>query len=72
MATLPPEWQMMGVVRGPREVDPKILSASWLAWARGPDGERVEGQADSAEGAVDDLTNVMRKSGVAFKVGNEG
>ena len=24
MATLPPEWQMMGVVRGPREADPKI------------------------------------------------
>jgi hypothetical protein len=26
MATLPPEWHLMGVVRGPREVDPKI---SW-------------------------------------------
>jgi hypothetical protein len=68
MATLPPEWQMMGVVRGPREVDPKIQSDSWVAWARGPDGERVEGQADSAEGALDDLTNAMRKSGQAFKV----
>jgi hypothetical protein len=58
----------VGVVRGPREVDPKMQSASWVAWARGPNGERVEGQADSAEGALDDLTNVMRKSGQAFKV----
>jgi len=24
MATLPPEWRLMGVVRGPREVNPKI------------------------------------------------
>ena len=30
-ATLPPEWQLMGVVRGPREVDPKIQSDSWMA-----------------------------------------
>jgi len=68
MATLPPEWQMMGVVRGPREVDPKIQSDSWMAWARGPDGERVEGQAESPEEALDDFTNTMRKSGQAFKV----
>ena len=50
-ATLPPEWRLMGVVRGPREVDPQIRSESWVAWARGPKGERVEGQADSAQGA---------------------
>jgi hypothetical protein len=68
MATLPPEWELMGVVRGPREVDPKIQSASWVAWARSPDGERVEGRGESAEHALDDLTNAMRKSGQAFKV----
>ncbi len=33
-ATLPPDWSLMGVVRGPREVDPKIQSGSWVAWAR--------------------------------------
>jgi hypothetical protein len=49
MATLPPEWQLMGVVRGPREVDPKIQSASWVTWARGLDGEPVEGQGESPE-----------------------
>ncbi len=67
-ATLPPEWRLMGVVRGPREVDPKISSDSWVAWARGPKGERVDGQGGSAEQALDDLTNKMRKSGLAFKV----
>ncbi len=67
-ATLPPEWRLMGVVLGPRELDPKIQSASWVAWARGPDGERVEGQGESPEGALDDLTNAMRKSGLAFKL----
>ena len=68
MATLPPEWELMVVVRGPREVDPKIQSASWLAWARGPDGERVEGRGASPEEALDDFTNTMRKSGQAFTV----
>lgn len=68
MATLPPEWRLMGVVRGPREVDPVIHSDSWVAWARGPDGERVEGQADSAEGALRDFTNKMRASGQAFSL----
>jgi hypothetical protein len=34
----------------------------------GAPGERVEGQADSPEGALDDLTNAMRKSGKAFKL----
>jgi hypothetical protein len=67
-ATLPPEWRLLGVVCGPREVDPEIHSDSWVAWARGPKGERVDGQADSAEGALEALANAMRKSGQAFKV----
>jgi hypothetical protein len=58
----------MGVVRGPREADPQIRSESWVAWARGPSGQRVEGQAASAQGALDALANAMRKSGQAFKV----
>jgi hypothetical protein len=67
-ATLPPQWRLMGVARGPREVDPQIRSESWVAWARGPNGQRVEGQGGSAEGALDALANAMRKSGQAFKV----
>ena len=49
MATLPPEWRLMGVVCGPREVDPQIHCDSWVAWARGPNGERVEGRGDAPE-----------------------
>jgi hypothetical protein len=41
-ATLPPEWHLMGVALGPREVDPQIRSESWVAWARGPNGARVD------------------------------
>jgi hypothetical protein len=58
----------MGVALGPREVDPQIRSASWVARAPGPHGERVHGQADSAQGALDALANAMRKSGQAFQV----
>ena len=68
MATLPPKWELMGVVRGPREADPKIQSASWVAWARGPDGERVEGRASHPSRPLDDFTNAMRQSGQALKV----
>jgi len=65
-AALQPEWRLMGVVLGPREVDPRIQSASWMAWARGPDGERVDGQGESPEGALDALTDAIRKSGQDF------
>jgi hypothetical protein len=69
MATLPPEWQMMGVVRGPREVDPKIQSASRVAWAHGPDGERVEAGA-TPEPAHDPLGEyAARQSGDAVTRG---
>jgi hypothetical protein len=67
-ATLPPEWQMMGVVRGPREVDPKISSDSW--GRLGPWPERRAGRRSGrlSSGALDALANAMRKSGQAFKV----
>ena len=60
-ATLPPEWRLMGVARGPREVDPQIRSESWVAWARGANGQRVDGQGQSPSGALDALANAMRK-----------
>jgi len=35
----------MGVMCGPREVDPNVRSADeWCAWSRGPNGERLEGR----------------------------
>jgi hypothetical protein len=33
-AALPNGWQLLGVVKGPRQVDPRISSAEWCAWAR--------------------------------------
>ena len=54
-AALPLEWSLMGVVRGPREVDPQIRSENWVAWARGPKGERAEGQGSFPAQALLDL-----------------
>jgi hypothetical protein len=66
-AALPPEWRLMGVALGPREVDPQIASAAWVAWARGSDGERAGGQGGSPEEALDALTDALRKSAEAPK-----
>jgi hypothetical protein len=60
-AVLPRGWDMTGVVKGPREVDPVIHGESWLAWARGPDGERVEGSGDYPEQAVKLLAAELRR-----------
>ena len=35
------EWEIRGVVKGPRQADPAIHGASWTAWAAG-DGQRVD------------------------------
>jgi len=57
MAAKPSDWRLMGVVCGPREVDPNIHSAEeWCAWARGPKGERVEGRGGSPEDALIQLS----------------
>ena len=58
----------MGVVHGPREVDPQIRGDSWVAWARGPDGQRVDGQGTTPDGALRDFVKKMRASGHAFGV----
>jgi hypothetical protein len=67
-ATLPPDWGLTGVALGPRKVDPQIRSESWVAWARGPNGQRADGQGESPAGALDALANAMRKNGQAFHV----
>ena len=46
--------------KGPRQADPAIHGATWTAWATG-DGQRVEGHGDTAEGAVQDLANQLRR-----------
>ena len=58
-AAQPHGWQLLGVAKGPREVDPRIASPEWCAWAR-PVTEQaeyrvhalVEGRGDSAQAAV--------------------
>lgn len=59
-ASLPLEWSLRGVALGPREVDPAIRTAKWVAWARGPNGERVEGDGESPEQALSDLTKKLK------------
>lgn len=55
-AALPLGWQLMGVVLGPRQADPVIRSANWVAWARGPDGERSEGMGENPPAALLELS----------------
>lgn len=59
-ASLPREWTLMGVVRGPREVDPVIRSGNWVAWARGPGGERAEGSGSDPISALVDVAAKLR------------
>jgi len=57
----PREWDVMGVVRGPREANPKINGHDWVAWAKGPHaGERVQGEGGSPQEALLDLANRLR------------
>lgn len=56
-AAKPSAWWLMGVVCGPREIDPKIHSAEeWCAWARGPNKERLEGRGKGPGDALTALT----------------
>jgi len=61
MAMLPRggDWELRGVVRGPRQADPVIHGSTWTAWAA-CDGQRVEGHGDTAEEAMADLANQLR------------
>jgi hypothetical protein len=60
-AMKPQDWTLYGVVLGPREVDPAIRRATWVAWARGSNGERAEGEGDNPEQALSDLANKLEK-----------
>lgn len=60
-AALPLGWRLRGVVQGPREADPVIRSDSWVAFARGPEGERMEGQGAYPVAALYDLAEKLRQ-----------
>ena len=53
------DWELRGVVKGPRQADPAIHGLTWTAWAAG-DGQRVEGHGVTAEEAMADLANQLR------------
>ena len=61
MAAKPSDWTLRGVVCGPREVDPNIHGSGWVAWAVGPDRERVSGDGASPEDALLALTVQLRE-----------
>jgi hypothetical protein len=61
-AALPLGWRLMGVATGPRVADPATHSGDeWCAWARGPNGEKVEGRGAVAEQALNNLATRLRE-----------
>ena len=52
-AVKPFGWKLCGMVLGRR--------ATWVAWARGPKQERVEGEGTSPQQALSDLANKLDK-----------
>ena len=60
-AMKPLEWRIMGVVCGPREVDPMIRGTSWVAWARGPQDQLATGSGESHIAALTDLRNKLEQ-----------
>jgi hypothetical protein len=65
-STVPPEWRLMGVVRGPRDANPRITSDSWVAWMRSPEGIQVEGTGETPDQALLALADTMRETGQEF------
>ena len=66
-AALPREWELGGVVLGPREADPAIDGRHWVAWARAKEGSKgeslppAEGSGESAYQALNALARVLRE-----------
>lgn len=50
-ADKPLGWKLCGMVLGRR--------ATWVAWARGPNGDRAEGKGDNPQQALSDLANKL-------------
>ena len=52
----------MYLVLGPPEAEhPMTRTAKWVAWARGPNGERADGGGDTPEQALSDLANKLER-----------
>ncbi len=66
-AALPRGWELRGVAKGPREVDPRIDAADWTAWAKPAEDDadyravgRVAGRGLSATEALAALESELR------------
>ena len=51
----------MGVVRDPSEPHPNTRIGNWVAFAVGPEGERVEGIGNAAVSALTNLEHELTK-----------
>lgn len=66
-AALPREWELRGLVLGPRVADPAIDGPRWVAWARAKEGSQdealppAEGSGDSPHRALNALARVLRE-----------
>ena len=61
MAALTANWELRGLVRGPRQVDPQVHGAQWMAWATAVKGGRASGNGDSPQDALLALTAELRR-----------
>ena len=60
-AAKPSTWKVRGVALGPREADPAIDGATWVAWATGPKDKRLHGAGDSPQDALVQLALGLRE-----------
>lgn len=66
-AALPLEWELRGLVRGPRVADPAIDEAHWVAWARAKEDSKdgalppMEGSGETPHQALNDLAKRLRE-----------
>jgi hypothetical protein len=66
-AAMPLEWELRGLVLGPRLTDPAIDGGQWVAWARPKEGSKdaslpsVEGSGDAPHQALNNLAKRLRE-----------
>jgi hypothetical protein len=68
-AALPADWEVRGLLRGPRIAFPAISGPHWVAWARPKQGYNdevlspTEGRGDTPQEALNDLARRLREAG---------